>query len=425
MIHRLSLKQSVCLLARLCLIAVAGLWLSKAGALNPVAAGSSHTLYIPNAVANPVNYGDNTVYGMGQQTHHELGDFMFTLWDTPHAVGCYYDANFLPRALYTTTAIAGGRNHSVAIRNDGSVVAWGDNANGQLGYGNYASRNCASQDSSRVPLVTSGRVPVNMSALAIAAGDFHTYAIVGTAWPYSSIRAWGSSSAGQVGNGKATGTSYPTPDCVRNNVYPIGVCLTAVYSVAAGEAHGVAATADGNVHTWGSDSDGQRGEPGISGDRSWALPVPGISNVISVAARGYMTLALRQDGTVWCWGRFQSEHNSNTWVSCGATPTQVPGLSNVTAIAAGRNHALAITSDGKVWGWGYNTYGGVGNPAVSYTLAPALVALPSFAVAIAAGDYHSIARTADGRTYTWGRNQLGQLGIGGSINQFSPVLITP
>ncbi len=426
-VARASILTGLKALSTLCLPATQAF-----GVIYPVGAGSSHSLYIQNPVANPAphaTFGENPVSGMGQQTYHQLGDFAFTNWDIPHIVGCkegHQVGNVLiPASLPTAMAVAGGRNHSVALRSDDSVVTWGDSTYGQLGYNNYLSRKCATQSSLGIALPTRGLVPFNMPVLAIAAGDYHTYAIAGTALPYSTIRSWGRSNAGQVGNGKAMGTNYPAPDCVRTNVYPIGVCLTAVRSVAAGAAHGVAATLDGKVHSWGSDSDGQRGEPGVSGDRSWAQEVPGIDNVISVAARGYISLALKQDGTVWCWGRFQSEHDSNQWISCGATPTQVPGLTGVTQIAAGRNHALAITNDGKVWGWGYNTYGGVGNPAVSYTIVPALVALPvpSFAVAIAAGDYHSIVRTADNKTYSWGRNQSGQLGIGGYVNQFSPMLV--
>lgn len=271
----------------------------------PVGAGSSHSLYIKNPVANPQPgdiIGDNPVYGMGQQSHHELADFLGNWTGSPAAtpllVGCHFSSNFLPRALYTAMAVAGGRSHSVAIRNDGTVITWGDNSYGQIGRGSIGGDfNCADQAMIGVPLAIRG-TPTSYPIFAIAAGDYHTYALVGTALPYSMIRSWGRSNAGQVGNGKATGSNYPTPDCVRNNVYPTGVCLTAVRSIAAGAAHGVAATLDGKVYTWGSDSDGQRGEPGINADRSWALEVPGIDNVISVAARGYITLALKQDGTV-------------------------------------------------------------------------------------------------------------------------------
>jgi len=416
-------KPATTTLALAALAAVALHTESTHAQIRPVGAGSSHTLYIPTPVNTPTEYWQNTVWGMGQQTHNELGDFPFDTWTDPHIVGCRYGQNFIPMSLHPATAITGGRNHGIALMYDRSLRTWGDDSYGQLGNGSLGSSTCASRD---LGYVAFPRGQMSPQAWAIAAGDFHNHAIVGTTAGYGQIATWGRSNAGQVGNGKAIGVNYTTPDCVRTGMYPANACLVSIRSIAAGESHGLAATMDGRVYSWGRNSDGQRGEYNVAApDRSWALQVEGIDNVIAVAARGNMSMALKADGTVWCWGRFQSESENGVWTSCAAVPTQVPSLTGVTQLAVGRNHALAITTDGKVWGWGYNSFGGVGNPAVGYTSVPVLVSLPSFALAIAAGDYHSIVRTADGATRTWGRNNAGQLGNGNTVNQYLPVQITP
>lgn len=404
---------------------------------NPLAAGESHSLFISNPVPNPIIITpwlipQNVVRGMG---HHSFGGSNLGSIPAPinnafpHTVGCRAPSPPPPIGDYPlalVVQVAAGVDHSVALRSNGDVVTFGSGHDGALGYDStLADFNCPSYFSAPVPLnvVGAGKMPV----WAVAAGRDTTFALQGNWAGYSIIKAWGRSTFGQLGTGKPSGPSNAVPDCVRNNVYPLGTCVYPVASVAAGYVHGAAVTTDGKVHTWGANYFGQLGQPGSTGNiRNYALVVPGIDNVVSVTASDYITFALKQDGTVWCWGRFLTETESNhSWLSCGATPTQVPNLSGVTAIAAGANHALAITVDGRVWGWGYNTYGGVGDPSTTFTLAPVLVNVPGFAVAVAAGMYHSLARTSDGKTWAWGRGTSGQLGDGTGLNRFSPVQVLP
>jgi alpha-tubulin suppressor-like RCC1 family protein len=91
------------------------------------------------------------------------------------------------------TAIAAGDNHTVALKNDGTIRAWGNNSNGQLGDDTTSNRT----------------TPVQVNRLsdmtAIAAGDNHTVALKkdGTAW------AWGNNSYGQLGDGTTTDRTTP------------------------------------------------------------------------------------------------------------------------------------------------------------------------------------------------------------------------
>ena len=83
------------------------------------------------------------------------------------------------------TAIAAGYDHTVALKNDGSVWAWGNNSNGQLGDGSTTQRNSPAQ----VPNVSLIR--------AIAAGNGYTMVLTSD----STVWAWGINGNGQLGNG--------------------------------------------------------------------------------------------------------------------------------------------------------------------------------------------------------------------------------
>lgn len=405
--------------------------------VNPLAAGAGHSLFISNPVSSPTIvmqgfFPQNIVRGMGYGAEggvKVLGSIPPSgsppqNYLSPRTVGCRAASPPPPLGDYPlglVVQVAAAIGHSVALRSNGDVVTFGSGHSRALGYGTTDDFDCPSYFSAPVPLNPVGVRPTPV--WAVAAGWDTTFALQGTSPGYSIIKAWGYSGWGQVGNGKPIGTAYPVPDCVRNNVYPLGSCLYPVVSVAAGDQHSAAVTTDGKVHTWGNNSLGQLGQPGAM--RSYALVVPGIDNVVSVSASGFVTFALKQDGTVWCWGQFQNEYAPLPWLSCGPTPTKVPNLTGVTSIAAGRNHALAITVDGRIWGWGHNNDGAVGNPTATFTLTPVLVNVPGFAVAIAAGWLHSLAHTADGKTWAWGNNSSGKLGDGTNINRFSPVQVLP
>ena len=107
--------------------------------------------------------------------------------------------------------------------------------------------------------------------------------------------------------------------------------LSNVVSIAAGYWHTLALTADGRVAAWGRNDHGQTDVPAD------------LTNVIAIAALESGSMALRGDGTVVVWG-------SNT-----NGQTNVPlDITNVVAIAGGRNHCLALRGDGTVRGWGDN-----------------------------------------------------------------------
>ena len=281
--------------------------------------------------------------------------------------------------------IAGGRNHTVARRIDGTVWTWGDNMYGQLGVGPLPSMTNAPGQVTGLSGITTVSTSYNHS-LALTSD--------GTTW------AWGWNSNGQIGDGTTVDRFTPVPISG----------LAGVVAIAAGSQHSLAVTAGGTVWAWGRNSRGQLGD-GTTADRFLPAPVAGLPAVLGVAAGVSYSLALATDGTVWAWG-----YNAYGEVGDGSTtdrlsPVQVPGLTGVTAVVAGYYHSLALKADGTVWGWGRNANGGmVGNGTLQNALSPVQVIGLTGVTALSSSEWHNLARLSDGSVWAWGRSGNGQCG---------------
>ncbi|MEW2624211.1 Ig-like domain repeat protein [Streptomyces sp. NPDC048106] len=173
---------------------------------------------------------DGRVFAWGINNSGQLGDGTDTNRSTPVEV-------HLPPGVHATTVAAGGA-HSLALASDGRVLAWGFNANGQLGNGTTTN--------SSTPVETD--LPPGVQVTAIAAGGYHSLALTSD----GHVLAWGRNVLGQVGDGTTTNRSTP----VETDLPP-GVHATAV---AGGFSHSLALTSDGRVLAWGGNEFGQLGD---------------------------------------------------------------------------------------------------------------------------------------------------------------------
>lgn len=270
---------------------------------------------------------DGTVWAWGQNNNGQLGDGTTTDRTSPVPV----------TAVNGIVALSGGIGyHTLALKSDGTVWAWGKNGNGELGNGTVTAQETS-------PVQTLGLTDV----IAVSAGGYHSLALKsdGTVW------AWGYGKDGELGNG--TTTEWQSE--------PVQVSgLADVVAIAAGNYHNLAIKKDGTVWAWGNNGEGRLGD-GTTTNRTTPVQVHGLSNIVQVAAGGEHSLALDADGNVWAWG-----NNGRVQLGDGtsvnqAEPIEVPGLADVAQIAAGAYHSLAMTEDGSVWAWGYNNGGQLGN----------------------------------------------------------------
>jgi alpha-tubulin suppressor-like RCC1 family protein len=226
-------------------------------------------------------------------------------------------------------AIASGNLHSLALKSDGSLVAWGYNYYGQCD------------------------VPVGNDFVYIAAGSYHNVAIRSD----GSLTAWGQNNNGQC-------------DVPTGNDF---------IEAAAGTHHNLAIKSDGTIVAWGTNTYGQ-------------LDVPS-GTFIAVAAGAWHSVAIRSDGSLAEWGKNSYKNTfGNGYYKVAArnasesflfreplSSFELPDGNDFIAIATGSYHNLALRSDGSLAAWGYNSDGQCDVPVGN-----------GFA-AISAGDYHSLA----------------------------------
>ncbi len=208
-------------------------------------------------------------------------------------------------------AIAAGEYHNLALKADGTVIAWGGDGNGQLGNGPVIT----AIQSAPVVVADLPGTGTLAGVSAIAAGGAHSLALKSD----GTVVAWGSDIYGQLGNGAMIVADRSAPVEVLS-IGGIGL-LSNVVAIAAGNLHSLALTSVGAVVAWGTDGNGQLGNGAVIGDQPAPVAVLGVGG----------------SGT----------------------------LTDVTAIAAGALHNLALRSDGTVVGWGNDFYGQLGNGATT------------------------------------------------------------
>ncbi|MBN2739036.1 MAG: hypothetical protein JXR70_18805 [Spirochaetales bacterium] len=320
---------------------------------------------------------DGRVYAWGYSAHGEVGDGYTSERRSPTEV----------KNLNNITAVSSGVYHTIALRSDSTVWAWGYNAHGEMG------------DDSTISKVVPGQVKNLSGVTAIAAGSYHNLALLED----GTLVSWGHNNYGQLGHHH--GTDQFIADKVEG--------MEDLIAIAAGVYTSYALKSDGTVWAWGANNYGQMGKGSSSPDR-YHTPqqIPGLEGITALTADQYHVHALKNDGTVWSWGLGTSGEAGDTNNINHYTPVKVVGLENIRAIEAGRNHVLAIRNDGTVWGWGLNSSGQVGDGGYVVKYGPARVKELTNIVFISAGYQHSMAVDASGHIYTWGQASNGQLGNG-------------
>jgi alpha-tubulin suppressor-like RCC1 family protein len=278
----------------------------------------------------------------------------------------------------------------MALKKNGSLMAWGYNDKGQLGDGSYVEP--------KVP----APVGADRDWAAVAAGRTHSLALKkdGSLW------GWGSDAFGQLGQGTAVG-SQDTPVQIGND--------KEWAAVSAGDFYTFALKKDGSLWAWGRNT-----KIGLVVDEIDFSPVQvgKAKDWATVSGRGNhasaLTVALKKDGSLWAWGESYPR-----WVGGGSSgqgansivPAQVGTAKDWVAVATGAAHALALKKDGSLWTWGGNGSGQLGQGTKDYDAHSEPVQVGEAkdwaAVAAGGGGSNSLALKKNGSLWAWGRYTFG------------------
>jgi alpha-tubulin suppressor-like RCC1 family protein len=362
------------------------------GSAIAVAAGDDHCLAL-------LTTGE--VMSWGDDRWGQLGDGVVTSTPQP--------APRLVSGMHDVTGIAAGARHSAAVRTEGIVWSWGDNAQGQIG-----DRSAPSTVPYHATPVRS-YTPGSGYFKAVACGAEHTIALGFDGL----IQAWGSNRSNALAQ----------PSNVAYSSTPVNVNLPQrARAIGAGGDTSLVVLADGSVAGWGDNSQGELGHPGAT---AWAYPVPVdlIGDVLQVATGSAHSLALRADGTVWTWGSNASAQLGDAaFTTPTAQPRQLTALHDIASVSAGAFFSAAVQAQGTVVAFGINTSGklgrGLSSGTLGYSADPGFVLGLRAVKAVSAGCSHNLALLADGTVWSWGRNGEGQLGVPGHSYESAPVEVT-
>lgn len=344
-----------------------------------VSLGTGHTM---------VEKADGTVWTWGRGDYGQTGNGTISNQTSPLLIST-------SKNTWLTTSL--GQNHTLGLKTDGSLWAWGHNSSGQLGIANWV-------DKSQPLKVDSSNDWVN-----VAAGGNHSLAIKanGTLW------VWGQNSYGELGVGNS----------VASNI-PIQVGTDDKWaSIACGDYNNMAIKADGTLWAWGYNSSGQLGDSSVI-NKTLPIQIGSDSNWVSVSVGVSHTIGLKANGTIFVWGNNSFNQLGNGSSNNNLIPTQIASNLNWISISAGDYYNLALKADGTLWGWGFNSNGQLGLSDSTNRNIPTLIGTDNKWILISSGGYHNLALKANGAVYTWGFNGNGELGLGNNFNKYVPTKVS-
>lgn len=257
-------------------------YVSLGGPARKIAAGSNHNCAIlENGVVRC--WGRNNVGQLGYGYTENIGD----------DENVFEAGNVDLGAGIEVEDLGLGERHTCALLSTGNIRCWGENDNGELGYGN------TQHQGDNESLLGLADVALPGPVRKVTAGHSHTCALMEN----GALRCWGHTGHGELGYGWSTGNygdqSGETPLALSDIAF--GAVVT---DVEAGRHHTCALLSDGNLKCWGYNAYGQLGY-GHTSERS-TPPANGVDldgfSAYQLAAGLHHTCALRVDGEARCWG---------------------------------------------------------------------------------------------------------------------------
>jgi alpha-tubulin suppressor-like RCC1 family protein len=300
---------------------------------------------------------DDTLWGWGSNSNGDLG-ISGSNRSSPTQIGSDTWRTVTVGAHYPGGA--GVNTHTVGIKKDNTLWGWGYP-------GGVSSYGLGIGTGATVPTsITSGTWSSISLAKNSGAGGLLAVKSDGTLW------SCGYNGFGAIGDNTTTN---------RGSLVQIGNGTTWM-SVARSYHCGFAIKSDGTLWAWGTNNNGALGLNRGTSYTSSPIQVGALTNWSSIEANGSLgasVLAIKNDGTLWGWGR-----NGNGQLGTGnfvgySSPVQIGTDNTWSKIATGgmkgnggtdfEGYTLGLKTNGTIWGWGTSFGAALGLP-VAYRNSP-------------------------------------------------------
>ena len=238
--------------------------------------------------------------------------------------------------------------------------------------------------------------------------EWYDQAVAGTTGGYDtnvlSLYSWGYNAGGELGVNNKTKYSSPVQ---------VGTDTTWSKIGAGTEGSSAAIKNDGTLWTWGKSSYGALAQ---NNQTQYSSPkqVPGTWNEVAGQQQG-MT-AIKTDGTLWTWGQNSNgqlgQNEGDLFNTHMSSPTQV-GTDTTwnKPVVSNSKSGGSIKTDGTLWMWGSNNYGKLGHNNETVYSSPVQLGSDTTWNQVYMGNESSLASKTDGTLWSWGKNTQGQLGL--------------
>lgn len=290
-------------------------------------------------------------------------------------LGNYEDAKERSKTLWDSlvyrSTIATGMFHTVGLKTDGTVVAVGDNINGQCNVSTW-------KDIATIDAGSRHTIGLRNNGTVVAVG-WNDYG-------QCDVSDWNDIVTISAGARHTVGLkSDGTVVAVGDNYY--GQCNVSdwkdIVVISAGDSHTVGMKSDGTIVTVGSNSNGE-------------CDIGDWKDVITAIADGGITFGLKSNGSIVAVGY-------NHYGQCN-----VSDWKNIVAAATGAWYSVGLKNDGTVVAIGDNGFGQCN------------VSNWKNIVAISAGNGHTVGLKANGTVVAVGQNSDEQCDVGGWKNIQTP-----
>jgi alpha-tubulin suppressor-like RCC1 family protein len=282
------------------------------------------------------------------------------------------------------------------IKEAGTLWAWGDDLNGQLGQGTF-----------NVDVSTPIQVGLGVDWVQVSA-----YTCVQSIKSDGTLWSWGAGSDGQIGDG--------TPS--DNISSPVQVGSDTDWMLARtglNSSYGIKTT--GTLWSWGTNPSGQLGH-GDNVNKSTPVQVGTDTNWVDLTSGLSMTIAIKTDGTLWSWGSNTSGQLGHGDTVNKSTPVQVGTDTNWMKVGQSfRFASAAIKTNGTLWTWGTGSFGQLGHGNSTNISTPLQVGSLTDWYNIQISE-HTISIKKDGTLWAWGSGADGKKGDG-TGNTSSPTQV--